>query len=60
MTCNELLENNNVTLLLSTDLPEKYCGCFYYNGGMFPYFFKKSLEHILLACNGERIVGKKS
>lgn len=58
-TCNALLENIQGRLLLSTDnMPEEYYSCFYYNGGEFPYILKKSLKHILLACNGERIVGK--
>lgn len=58
-TCNDLLENIEGNLILNTEeLPSEFRGCYYYNNGRFPYILKKSLEYILLDCEGRRIVGK--
>lgn len=58
-TYRELLENVDGNLLLNVEqLPDKFHGCYFYNGGKFPYFKKKTLENILLAGDRTRIVGR--
>jgi len=58
-TYKELLENINGNLVLNVEeLPNTFHGCYFYNGGKFPYFKKKSLENILLAGEKTRIVGR--
>jgi len=58
-TYKELLENINGNLVLNVEeLPNTFHGCYFYNGGKFPYFKKKSLENILLAGDKTRIVGR--
>ena len=45
-----MLENIDGHLVLCTDeMPEMYHGCYYYNGGSFPYIIKKTLQFIVLA-----------
>ena len=38
--------------------PVRYHGCYFHNGGVFPYIVKKSLENIMLVAGETRIVGK--
>lgn len=46
-----LLENIDGNLVLSVDeMPEKYHGCYLYNGGVFPYVIKKTLQFMVLSC----------
>lgn len=55
----EQLENIDGNLMLNVDeLPITFHGCYFYNGGRFPYFKKKSLENILLAGDKTQIVGR--
>lgn len=58
-TQNELLENIKGNLLLNVEqLPDTFHGCWWYNGGHFPYIVKRSLEYIVLVCGDKRIVGR--
>ena len=54
-----VLENREGILILNVEeLPERYYGCNFYNGGIFPYIIRKSLKYIMLVCEGQCIVGK--
>ncbi len=58
-TYRELLENYDGNLILDVEeLPDTFHGCYFYNNGKFPYIKKKTLEHILLAGDTTRIVGR--
>lgn len=60
-----ILETMDGHLLLCTEeMPVKYHGCYYYNGGVFPYILKKTLGFLVLA-DGENtclthIISKKA
>lgn len=59
-----ILENNDGHLVLCTDeMPTTYHGCYFYNGGEFPYILKKSLGFLVLADGDNHclthIIGKK-
>ena len=62
---NLILETIDGNLILCTDeMPTTYHGCYFYNGGEFPYILKDTLEFLVLA-DGENnclthIVGKKT
>ena len=59
-----ILENIDGHLVLCTDeMPTTYHGCYFYNGGDFPYILKKSLGFLVLADGDNHclthIIGKK-
>ena len=59
-----ILETIDGHLLLCTeDMPTTYHGCYYYNGGEFPYILKDTLEFLVLAdgenCCLTHIISKK-
>lgn len=60
-----ILKTINGHLILCTDeMPGTYYGCYFYNGGVFPYILKNTLEFLVLA-NGENhclthIISKKT
>lgn len=60
-----ILETIDGHLLLCTeDMPTTYHGCYYYNGGEFPYILKDTLEFLVLAdgenCFLTHIISKKA
>lgn len=60
-----ILETIDGHLLLCTeDMPTTYHGCYYYNGGEFPYILKDTLEFLVLAdgenCCLTHIISKKA
>ena len=62
---NLILETIDGNLILCTDeMPTTYHGCYFYNGGEFPYILKDTLEFLVLA-DGEyncltHIISKKA
>ena len=47
---NLILENIDGNLILITDeMPTTYHGCYFYNGGVFPYALKDTLQFMVLA-----------
>lgn len=60
-----ILETIDGHLILCTeDMPTTYHGCYYYNGGEFPYILKDTLEFLVLAdgenCCLTHIISKKA
>ena len=60
-----ILETIDGHLILCTeDMPTTYHGCYYYNGGEFPYILKDTLEFLVLAdgenCCLTHIINKKA
>ncbi|MCI7177297.1 MAG: hypothetical protein SOU95_01420, partial [Candidatus Cryptobacteroides sp.] len=54
-----LLENVDGHLLVDVDyMPETFQGCYFYNGGKFPFLKKKSLENIILTDGQHSIAGR--
>lgn len=52
-----LLENIKGSLILNVDdLPDTYHGCYWRNGGKFPYIFSRNLEQLYLICDGKALV----
>lgn len=37
------------------DLPNTYHGCYWWNGGKFPYMFNRNLEQLYLICDGKAL-----
>ena len=59
---NMFLENSDGNLVLVTEeLPDTFHGCYFYNGGEFPYAIKSVLEFLELNCDDDyciaRIIG---
>ena len=51
---NMILENIDGNLVLMVDeMPETYHGCYYYNGGVFPYAIKQTLSFLVLSAGEE-------
>ena len=51
----EILENFDGNLILVTDeLPDTFHGCYFYNGGVFPYAIKNTLEFLFLHGGEDR------
>ncbi|MBQ6064191.1 MAG: hypothetical protein IJK87_11290 [Prevotella sp.] len=47
---SQILENIEGHLILCTEeMPTTYHGCYYYNGGKFPYVIKSDLQYLVLA-----------
>lgn len=58
-TYRDLLENIDGNLLVNVEfMPETFHGCYFYNGGKFPYFKKKSLKNIILTDGQHSIAGR--
>ncbi len=52
-----LLENIKGSLILNVDdLTDTYHGCYWWNGGKFPYIFNRNLEQLYLICDGKALV----
>ncbi len=46
----QILEHIDGNVVLTTEeMPDKYYGCFYYNGGEFPYQIKETLDYVVLS-----------
>lgn len=55
----EILENFDGNLVLVTDeLPDTFHGCYFYNGGVFPYAIKNTLEFLFLHGGEDRCLAK--
>lgn len=58
-TYKDLLEDVDGHLLVDVDyMPETFQGCYFYNGGKFPFLKKKSLENIILTDGQHSIAGR--
>ena len=52
---NLILENIDGNLVLVTDeMPTTYHGCYFYNGGEFPYAIKSTLDFLMLSDEDDR------
>lgn len=57
-TAPYLLMNVEGNLVLGVDLPDRFYGCYYYNGGEFPYILKNEIEYLELQSGNRVIVGR--
>ncbi len=57
-TAPYLMQNVEGNLVLGVDLPDRFYGCYYYNGGEFPYIMKKEIEYLALESGSRQIVGR--
>ena len=56
-SASSLLKNIKGSLILNVDnLPDAFHGCYWWNGGVFPYIFNKDLEQLYLVCDGKALV----
>ena len=56
-SASSLLKNIKGSLILNVDnLPDTFHGCYWWNGGAFPYIFNKDLEQLYLVCDGKALV----
>lgn len=54
---SSLLENIKGGLILNVEnLPDMFHGCYWWNGGVFPYIFNKNLEQLYLICDGKALI----
>ena len=55
-SASSLLENIKGSLILNVDeLPDTFHGCYWWNGGVFPYIFNRNLEMLYLICDGKAL-----
>ena len=57
-TTPHLQQNGEGNLVLGVDLPDRFYGCYYYNGGVFPYILKKEIDYLALESGDRQIVGR--
>ena len=56
-SASSLLKNIKGSLILNVDnLPDTFHGCYWWNGGAFPYIFNKDLEQLYLVCDGKALI----